>query len=118
MCQDEGSSSDSHDPFEILTKVEKVPVPRPCTPEIICLDDPVIIKPSHFSAQPAKSSSGFCKSLQRSTASVDCTTVHDVDDKTVDADVKEMAAAISQRGQSSSSSDDDAYFSEVGTGIT
>ena len=118
LCQDEGSSSDSHDPFEILTKVEKVSVLRPCTPEIICLDDPVIIKPSCFSAQPAKSSSGICKSLQRSTASVHCTTVHDVDDETVDADVKEMAAAISRRGQSSSSSDDDAYFSEVGTGIT
>ena len=41
LCQDEGSSSDSHDPFEILTKVEKVPVPRPCTPEIICLQNPV-----------------------------------------------------------------------------
>ena len=53
LCQDEGSSSDSHDPFEILTKVEKVPVSRPRTPEIICLDDdPVIIKPSRFSAQP------------------------------------------------------------------
>ena len=64
LCQDEGSSSDSHDPFEILTKVEKVPVSRPHTPEIICLDDLVIIKPSHFSAQPAKSSSGICKSLQ------------------------------------------------------
>ena len=35
LCQDEGSSSDSHDPFEILTKVEKVPVLRPRTPEII-----------------------------------------------------------------------------------
>ena len=98
LCQDEGSSSDSHDPFAILTKVEKVPVLRPRTPEIICLDDPVIIKPSRFSAQPAKSSSGVCKSLQRSTASVHCTTVHAVDDETVDADVKEMAAAISQRG--------------------
>ena len=137
LCQDEGSSSDSHDPFEILTKVEKVPVSRPRTPEIICLDDPVIIKPSRFSVQPAKSSSGICKSLQRSTASVHCTTVHDVDDETVDADVKEMAAAITRRGQSSSSSEetqdisctsgvtiqhtvdaDDAYFSEVGTGIT
>ena len=64
LCQDEGSSSDSHDPFEILTKVEKVPVLRPRTPEIICLDDPLIIKPSRFSAQPAKSSSGICKSLQ------------------------------------------------------
>ena len=64
LCQDEGSSSDSHDPFEILTKVEKVPVSRPRTPEIICLDDPVIIKPSCFSAQPAKSSSGVSKSLQ------------------------------------------------------
>ena len=65
LCQDEGSSSDSHDPFEILTKVEKVPVSKPRTPEIICLDDdPVIIKPSRFSAQPAKSSSGVCKSLQ------------------------------------------------------
>ena len=64
LCQDEGSSSDSNDPFEILTKVEKVPVSRPRTPEIICLDDPVIIKPSHFSAQPVKSSSGICKSLQ------------------------------------------------------
>ena len=64
LCQDEGSSSDSHDPFEILTKVEKVPVPRQRTPEIICLDDPMIIKPSRFSAQPAKSSSGICKSLQ------------------------------------------------------
>ena len=103
LCQDEGSSSDSHDPFEILTKVEKVPVLRPHTPEIICLDDdPVIIKPSRFSAQPAKSSSGVCRSLQRSTASVHFTTVHDVDDETVDADVKEMAAAISQRALSSS----------------
>ena len=65
LCQDEGSSSDSHDPFEILTKVEKVPVPRPRTPELICLyDDPVIIKPSRFSVQPAKSSSGVCRSLQ------------------------------------------------------
>ena len=64
LCQDEGLSSDSHDPFEILTKVEKVPVWRPRTPEIICLDDPVIIKPSRFSAQPAKSSSGISKSLQ------------------------------------------------------
>ena len=106
MCQDEGSSSDSHDPFEILAKVEKVPVSRPHTPEIICLDDPVIIKPSCFSAQPVKSSSGVCKSLQRSTASVHCTTVYDVDDETVDADVKEMAAAITQRGQSSSSSEE------------
>ena len=97
LCQDEGSSSDSHDPFEILTKVEKVPVSRPHTPEIICLDDPVIIKPSRFSAQPVKSSLGICKSLQRSTASVHCTNVHDVDDETVDADVKEMGAAISQR---------------------
>ena len=64
LCQDEGSSSDSHDPFEILTTVEKVPVSRPRTPEIICLDDPVIIKPSRFSVQPEKSSSGICKSLQ------------------------------------------------------
>ena len=52
------------------------------------------------------------------TVSVHCTTVHDVDDETVDADLKEMAGAISRRGQSSSSSDDDAYFSAVGTGIT
>ena len=65
LCQDEGSSSDSHDPFEILTQVEKVPVSKPRTPEIICLDDdPVIIKPSRFSAQPVKSSSGVCQSLQ------------------------------------------------------
>ena len=126
LCQDEGSSSDSHDPFEILTKVEKVPVPRPRTPEIICLDDPMIIKPSHFSAQPAKSSSGVCKSLQRSTASVHCTTAQDVDEETVDADLKRMAAAITKRGQSSSICEDTEenlitvsnLHSDLGTGIT
>ena len=64
LCQNEGSSSDSNDPFEVLTKVEKVPVSRPPTPEIVCLDGPMIIKPIHFSAQPAKSSSGVCQSLQ------------------------------------------------------
>ena len=125
LCQDEGSSSDSHDPFEILTKVEKVPVQRPRTPEIICLDDPVIIKPSRFSAQPAKSSSGICKSLQRSTASVHCTTAQDVDEETVDADVKRMAAAITKRGQSSSICEDTEEnlitvsnpHSDLGTGI-
>ena len=126
LCQDEGSSSDSHDPFEILTKVEKVPVPRPRTPEIICLDDPVIIKPSCFSVQPAKSSSGICKSLQQSTASVHCTTAQDVDEETVDADLKRMAAAITKRGQSSSSCEDTEEnlitvsnpHSDLGTGIT
>ena len=83
--------------MKFLLKVEKVPVPRPCTPEIICLDDPVIIKPSRFSVQPAKSSSGVCKSLQRSTASVHCTTAQDIDEETVDADVKRIAAAITKR---------------------
>ena len=62
-----------------------------------------------------KSSSG--RSLQRSTASVHFTTVHDVDDETVDADVKEMAAGISQRGRSSSSSEETQDISHT-SGVT
>ena len=126
LCQDEASSSDSHDPFEILTKVEKVPVSRPRTPEIICLDDPVIIKANRFSAQPVKSSSGIFQNFQRSTASVHCTTAQDDDEETVDGDVKRMAAAITERGQSSSSCEDTEEnlitvsnpHSDLGTGIT
>ena len=49
MCQDKGSSSHSNDPFQVLTKVEEVPVSRPHTPEIVCLDDLMILKPSCFS---------------------------------------------------------------------
>ena len=62
------------------------------------------------------------------TASVHCTTAHDADDENVDADVKRMAAAITQRGQSSTSCEDTQDnlitstvtnpHSDLGTGIT
>ena len=81
LSEEESSSCDSQDPFRVLIKkVETVQVSRPLTPDIICLDDNLVIKPSRFSAQAAKSISGVMPSVQQSAIMVHSTTDHDVDD--------------------------------------
>ena len=81
LSEEESSSCDSQVPFRVLIKkVETVQVLRPLTRDIICLDDNLIIKPSRFSAQAAKSISGVMPSVQQSAIMVHSTTDHDVDD--------------------------------------
>ena len=119
LSKDDNSSCDSKDPFKVLTKVENVQVSRPVTPEIVCLDDNMIIKPSRFSAQPAKSRSGVFQSLQQLASTVHSKTQHDVCDETLAADLKqiiygktldvelgEIASPIGRRGSSSSTEDE------------
>ena len=64
----------------------------------------LIIKPSHFSAQPAKSISGVTPSVQQSAIMVHSATDDYVDDETVDEDLRCLASAIERRDSSSNSS--------------